>query len=216
MRFLVTILRRLRLLSLLPLLALPGGARAALPEVSLAVEMRWVDSTLPGAAAAGVRDGAVVVGTAGTVSPRGPGTVTSTAAAEPPPVQRLLVLNGRQARLQLTTREPLQWVDTVVDLAPNGSVRGMYAQPQTRERRSSRSLAVTPAWPGGRAPVRVTFDVEDDTGAHHATLDLPLARWHTVARSGAATPPAPRGTTSSRDASGQPERELQLRVSVQP
>ena len=62
-------MKRLFLLSLL----LPVLSHAAPPAVQLLVELRWVDSALPPSAQAGVRDGAVVVGTAGSVSPRGPG-----------------------------------------------------------------------------------------------------------------------------------------------
>lgn len=204
--------RRALLLLLMPLPAL-----AAPPAVTLVVELRWVDSNLPPAAQAGVRDGAVVVGTAGAVSPRGPGVVTSTAPADPQPAQRLLVHNGRQAAVRLTTREPLQWLDAVVELDPAGATRRIHASPQPRERRVTQSFSVTPTWAGGRAPVRVEFQVDADGNAFQSTLDLPLERWQTVARSGgAAAPPAPRGTVSSRDAAGQPERELQLRVSLSP
>ena len=206
--------RPLLVLSLLALPAVP--AMAAPPAVTLLVELRWVDSRLPPAAQAGVRDGAVVVGTAGAVSPRGPGVVTATAKAAPQPAQRLLVSNGQRAALQLTTHEPLQWVDAVVELDPNGSQRRIYASARPQERRVSQSFAVTPSWAGGRAPVRVAFNVEEDGNAFQSTLDLPLERWQTVARSGGLAPPAARGTVSSRDAAGQPERELQLRVSVQP
>lgn len=195
---------------------LPGLAGAALPQVTLLVELRWVDSALPGAAQAGVRDGAVVVGTAGAVSPRGPGVVTATTGATAPPPTRLLVRNGEQAALRLSTREPLQWVDTVAELSPQGQVRGLYARPQAGEREVQRSVAVTPSWVGGRAPVRVSFQVTDDGQAVASTLDLPLERWQTVARTGGAAVPAPRGTVSSRDAAALPERELQLRVSLQP
>lgn len=206
--------RRALLPALLALL--PLAAVAAPPAVTLLVELRWVDSQLPGAAQAGVRDGAVVVGTAGAVSPRGPGTLTSTAPAAPQPGQRLQVLNGQRASIRLTTQEPLQWVDAVVDVSPTGNVRGIYADPQPRERRVTRGFAVTPTWAGGRAPVRVEFSVDDDGGEFQSTLELPLQRWQTVARSGGAASGAPRGTISSRDAAGQPERELQLRVSVSP
>lgn len=205
--------RRLLLASTLA----PLRALAAPPAVTLLVELRWVDSQLPPAAQAGVRDGAVVVGTAGTVSPRGPGVVTSTAQSAPQPAQRLLVSNGQRAALQLATREPLQWVDAVVELDPSGSQRRIHASPRPPERRVSQSFSVTPTWPGGRAPVRVEFSVDDDGNAFQSTLDLTLQRWQTVARSGGgAASPAPRGTFSSRDAAGQAERELQLRVSVQP
>lgn len=210
--------RRALLLTLLPLSAL-----GAPPAVQLLVELRWVDSNLPPAAQAGVRDGAVVVGTAGAVSPRGPGVVVSTAPAAAQPVQRLLVLNGQRAGLRLTTREPLQWVDAVVEIdaaasaaGPASAPRRIYASPRQGERRRTQSFSATPTWPGGRAPVHVEFDVDDSDNAFHSTLALPMERWQTVARSGGATAPAPRGTLSSADAAGQPERELQLRVSVQP
>lgn len=64
--------------------------------------------------------------------------------------------------------------------------------------------------------MRVEFDVDDGDDAFHATLALPMERWQTVARSGGAMAPAPRGTLSSADAAGRPQRELQLRISVQP
>ncbi|MFT7775787.1 hypothetical protein [Roseateles sp.] len=207
--------------TLLSMILLPLAAGAAPPAVQFLVELRWVDSNLPGAAQGGVRDGAVVIGTAGAVSPRGPGVITSTAAATPPPVRRLLVLNGQRADLKLTTREPLQWVDAVVELDPasgkGAALRRLYASPRQGERRITQSFTVTPTWPGGRAPVRVAFGVDSGDEAFQSTLDLPLERWQTVARSGgAATAPTPRGTISSHDAAGLPERELQLRVSVQP
>lgn len=191
-------------------------AQAALPAVNLLVELRWVDSALAPAAQAGVRDGAVVIGTTGAVSPRGPGVVTATAGAAAPPPQQLQVRNGEGAALRLVTREPLQWVDAVAELSPQGQVRGLHARPQLPEREVVRRIAVTPSWGGGRAPVRVNLQVDDDGNAVATTLDLPLARWQTVARSGGSTPPAARGTVSSGDASARPERELQLRVSVLP
>ncbi|MBW8847797.1 MAG: hypothetical protein JF607_22775 [Burkholderiales bacterium] len=199
-------------------------ARAAPPAVHLVVELRWVDSKLPPAAQAGVRDGAVVVGTAGSVSPRGPGVVTSTIQpAATQPAQRLLVLNGQRAALRLTTREPLQWVDAVVEIDPSTASAGpasaprrVYASPREGERRTTQSFTVTPTWPGGRAPVRVEFSVDDGDNTFQSTLELPMERWQTVARSGGTVAPAPRGTLSSADASGHPERELQLRVGVQP
>lgn len=210
--------------ALLSLTLLPWWAVAAPPAVQFIVELRWVDSSLPPSAQAGVRDGAVVIGTGGAVSPRGPSVVTSTAAAAPPPAQRLWVLNGQRASLRLTTREPLQWVDAVVELEPTATAstpRRLYAQPRQGERGTTQSIAVTPTWPGGRTPVRVAFDVddgrEDGDRAFQSTLDLPLAHWQTVARTGGShAAPAPRGTVSSRDAAGQPARELQLRVSVSP
>jgi hypothetical protein len=222
--------RRALLLLTAGLLLAAGAAQAAPPAVQLLVEWRWVDSSLAPAAQAAVRDGAVVVGTAGSYSPRGPGVVTSTATPPAPPVQRLVVLNGQQAGLRLTTREPLQWVEAVVELdtsatsgpsatsaTPGGTRPRIYASPRQGERRSTQGILLTPSWPGGSARVRVAFAVDDSDGGHlQSTVQLPLARWQSVARSSTAAPATPRGTLSTHDAAGQPERELQLRVSVQP
>ncbi len=204
--------RRVLLLTLLPL-----AAAAAPPVVTLVVELRWVDSNLPPAAQAAVRDGAFVVGTAGSISPRGAGVVTSTAAPPPQAIQRLNVLNGQRAGTRLTTSEPLQWVDTLVELDPTTRTpQRVYANPRSGERRRTQSFTVAPTWAGGRASVRVEFSVDDDGHEFQSTLELPMERWQTVARSGGGAAPAPRGTISSADAAGRPERELQLRVSVQP
>lgn len=209
-------------LLLIALALVPAAAGAVPPAVPLVVELRWVDSALAPAAQAAVRDGAVVVGTAGAVSPRGAGVVTSTAQAAPVPAQRLVVLNGQRASLRLTTVEPLQWVDAVVDMGPATGAAGpparprVYAAPRQGERRVSQTFTVTPSWPGGGAPVRVVFDVQQDDLGHASTQDLPLDRWQTVARTGTPVAPAERGTVSSTDAAGRPERALQLRVSVQP
>jgi hypothetical protein len=197
-------------------LLLPALAHAAPPAVQLLVELRWVDSALPPSAQAGVRDGATVVGTAGTVSPRGPGVVTSTVPAVSVPTQRLLVQNGERASARLTSREPLQWVGAAVELSADGATRRIYASPRPQERQVAQAFTVTPTWAGGNAPVRVTFDIEDGGNSYQSTLSLPMERWQAAARTGGtALTPSPRGTVSSRDAAGQPERELQLRVSIQ-
>jgi hypothetical protein len=204
--------RRTLLLALLPLSAL-----AAPPAVTLVVELRWVDSKLPPAAQAAVRDGAVVVGTAGSISPRGPGLVTSTAAPAPQQIQRLNVLNGRRGTLRLTTREPLQWVDAVVQFDPaTRTPQRVYASPRSAEGRTTQSFSFTPSWAGGKAPVQIEFDIDQDEHALQSTLQLPLDHWQTVARVGTTATPAPKGTLSSADAAGRSERELQLRVSIQP
>ncbi len=207
-------MKRRALLCLLPATLLPACANAAPPAVELLVELRWVDSALAAALQAGVRDGAVVASTAGTVSPRDAARVTATRAAPVQPLQRLQVLNGQLASLRLETTEPLQWTEPLVELRPDGSVRSVYAQP--RERRVARRVAVTPTWPGGSAPVRVALEVDADGQALQSTLALPLDRWQTVARSGGPVGAATPGTVSSADAAGQPARELQLRVSVSP
>lgn len=200
---------------LILLMLLPTLASAAPPDVQLLVELRWVDTLLPPSAQAGVRDGATVVGTAGAVSPRGPGVVTSSAPAVSLPTQRLLVQNGQRTAVRLTTREPLQWVDTTVELDAGRATRRVYARPAAQDRAVTHSFMVTPTWAGGSAPVRVVFDVQEGDNAFRSTVDLPMERWHTAARIGGTAAAAPRGTVSSRDAAGQPERELQLRVSIQ-
>lgn len=206
---------RNRFLQALLFLTLPALAHAAPPVVQLLVELRWVDSALPPAAQAGVRDGAVVVGTAGAVSPRGPGVVTTTVPAVSVPTHRLLVQNGERASARLTTRDALQWLDASVELTAGGATRRIHASPRAPERQVMKSFMVTPSWPGGTAPVRVTFDVDDGDNAFQSTLSLPMGQWRAAAHSGGAAAPTA-GTVSSRDAAGQPERELQLRVSIQP
>ncbi len=190
----------------------PAFATATPPAVTLLVEWRWVDSELTPAAIVGVRDGAVVVGTAGSVSPRG-AVVTSSAPPAAPLVQQLMVLNGERASVRLDTREPLQWVEAVVEL---GARPRIHALPRQRERLGVERFEVTPTWPGGRAPVRVAFSTEQDGRAVESTQLLPLQRWQAVARSGGPGVGAPRGTLSSRDAEARPQRELQLRISLQP
>jgi hypothetical protein len=201
---------------LLCLVGTSAAVQAALPAVTLLVEWRWVDSALAPAAQAGVRDGAVVVGTAGAVSPQGPGVVTATAGAAAAPPQSLRVANGERAQWRLATREPLQGLDAVVELTPQGQVRSVYARPQAPTREAVRTVTVSPSWVGGRAPVRVAFQVDEDGHAVASTLDVPLERWQTVARTRGTASPAPRGTVSSADAAARPERELQLRVSILP
>ncbi|MFT7722640.1 MAG: hypothetical protein QM788_07385 [Roseateles sp.] len=209
-----------RLCLLLPsLFARP--ARAAPPAVTLLVELRWVDGRWAPAAQAGVRDGARVAGTAGAVSPRGPGTVTATAPPAPAPGQRLTVLNGQRAMLRLAAAAPPpQQVDAVVTLDPAGAVRRLHARPAPHAGAGAQAFTVTPTWPGGRAPVRVEFRVDEDGRVLQATRQLALGRWQAVAHVGGAAgglgATAPPGTVSSLDAAGAPERELQLRVSVLP
>src|SRR6218665_3574800 len=96
-------------------LPLPGGAQAREaegPRRNLLVELRWVESTLSGAALAGAGDGGPVVGTAGSVSPR-PGPVLSTRRLEDaaPPAQRLTVLNGRAAPVAPSPPLTPQWAE---------------------------------------------------------------------------------------------------------
>ncbi|HEX2009618.1 MAG TPA: hypothetical protein VJN44_01655, partial [Roseateles sp.] len=141
---------RRRLLLLCPLLAL-AAAQAESPRQNLLVELRWVESGVSGAVIAGSRQGGVVVGTAGSVSPRPGGTTLSTRRVEDDIVQsqQLLVLNGQTASVMLAETELLQWLDYGIEL------RGGPARPQPRLHAQSRSLpverrrgfALTPLWP---------------------------------------------------------------------
>ncbi|MEL4180159.1 hypothetical protein [Roseateles sp. PN1] len=152
------------------------AATAAEPRnKNLWVEMRWVESSVSGAALAGVRDGAVVVGTAGSVSPRGQIVLSTQRRDEAAQqIQRVLVLNGGTASVQLSEQTPVQWLDYGVQLeagtvggrpalggngAPNGSHSGakVLALPRTGWVERSSGFTVNPQWPGGQQPVRVTL-----------------------------------------------------------
>jgi hypothetical protein len=198
-----------------------GAQAASAPQQNLWVEFRWTQSTLSPAALGGVRDGALVVGTAGSVSPQA-GVIASTrpadeGVAEVP--QRLLVLNGQLARVQWTEQQTLQWVDAAVDLPLDGARAGsstrVIAAPRTASLQTAHGFAIRPQWPGGRQPVRVEFEALGAT-ALLSTVSLPLDQWVTVARSGAAVRAPTPGVVSSRDAQGVPGRDLQLRVSIAP
>lgn len=222
------------LISLLLLFALCAQASAqALPRKNLWVELRWVETQVSAAAVAGVRDGAVVLGTAGSVSPRGQ-VVISTDKRESGMqlLPRLLVLNGASASVQLSEMTPVQWLDYGVEASPTtgGSPTGgakVYAVPRSGISTQTRSVSVSPRWPGPRQPVTVELRTQlDQTATDPAaprqqtlllsTVQLPLGEWLTIARSGASLQTQQRGTLSTRDAEASVLRELQLRVDLAP
>jgi hypothetical protein len=161
---------------LLLLIPLAGLAREADgPRQNLWVELRWVESRLTGAALAAVQGGAVVVGTAGTVtSSGGVGLSTQRREDERPPTQRLLVLNGATARVKLTERTPIQWVDYTAQVDPNSASAGaagtagsnanasskVFAAPRSGMVEQTQGFTVTPHWPGGRQSVRVELQAQ--------------------------------------------------------
>jgi len=218
------------------LLALPAGAVLARdptgPQRNLLVELRWVESTVSAAAVAGLREGAVVVGTAGSVSPRGSVTLsTQSQQDKQDAIQRLLVLNGHSASVSLGESTPVQWLDYVVDLPASGSSAGrgarLLAAPRTSLVESSRSFSVSPHWPGGAGPVRVEFSAQDMTAGTQglpaseqtrvlSTVLMPMHEWTVVARSGKQLQASERGVLRSRDAESVVTRELQLRISLAP
>jgi hypothetical protein len=209
---------RVPALALVLLSLLPFSVQAQM----LTIEWRWVDSTLSGAALAAVRDGSTVIGTAGSVSPRSGGTVTSTRSPEDSvgPVERLSVLNGHQASVSMNSQQPVQWLD----LRVGASTRKARAATQTQLVDRVRSFTVTPQWPGGSAPVQVTIKVltpQADAqgggqGEMSTTASVPLNTWHAVARSGDTARALPKGTYGTAEAAVVQQRDLQLRVSVEP
>lgn len=213
---------------LLPLLLpLRAHAQPALPQRNLWVELRWVESRVSGAAMAGVGDGAVVLGTGGSYSPRGQvvlGTGRQEGAIQTLP--RLLVLNGRSASVQISESRPVQWVDYGVEVPadargvpPTAGAR-VYAVPRSGQVMQLRGFNLSLRWTGGQAPVlvelRSTTGQDAASAELYSTVQLPLGQWLTVARSGDTPQAAPRGSLSTRDAEPKLQRELQLRVELAP
>ena len=192
---------------LLLALAFIAGPCAAADEM-LRIEWRWVDSNVPGAALSGLRDGATVWGTSGSVSPKPGGSTVSTRTAQDNvgPVRELRVLNGHEASQRFDTPMLVQWVE------------GDRRRAKLRGAPSSQSngFSVTPQWPGAVAPVKLSIKMLDASGEFSTTVSQPLNEWHTVLRSGSAAKAEERGTTSTREAEGVASRELQLRVSIEP
>lgn len=228
-------------LGVVPLVLAPGRSALAQPRQNLWVELRWVEQDLSAAAVAGVRDGAVVVGTGGTVSPRA-GVVlgTQNEAQRLQALPRLMVLNGQQASITLSEQTPVQWVDAGIE-RQSGRADRVTAVPRQGWAQQSRSVTVKPQWPGGQQPVTVELRAQDQStpaGPGHAghagqpgygdpdrpredaqvlsTVQVPLGQWVTVARSGGVSSQSQRGTLSTRDAETRRLRELQLRVDLAP
>jgi len=109
-------------------------------------------------------------------------------------VQRLLVLNGASASLQLTHSVPWQFVQAAWQGGAASSPRSGVVM-GTQWAASGQGLQVQPRWPGGAA--RVSVELQADAAAPLAdggsvreqlrtTLQLPLDQWAVVAeRSGA-------------------------------
>ncbi|MBB4843050.1 hypothetical protein HNP55_001569 [Paucibacter oligotrophus] len=228
------------LVCVLLFLALPARAESG-PRRNLWVDIRWVDSSLSNAALSGVREGAVVVGTAGSVSPRGGlGLSTRRESNGSSQLQRLLVLNGSTARVRLSEQLPVQWLDYGLQLETGQALGAkVLALPRSASVEMLSEFSVTPQWPGGRQPVRLSLQVQQGRApgvagepappinpATHAqagqstqiqsTVLLPLGEWLTIARSGLRAEAQERGMLSSRDAEGRASRELQIRLDLAP
>lgn len=215
-----------RLLLALPLLwAVAASAQG--PRQNLWLELRWVEQDLSGAAVAGVRDAAVVVGTGGSVSPRGAVVLsTQSQAQRQQQLPRLLVLNGQRASVTLGESSPAQGLDWTLQ-REQGRPDRVYASPRSESRSSLRSLSVRPQWPGGQQPVTVELSAQEQGPADRSgegqlsqqllsTVQVPLGQWVTVARAQMAGEASQRGVISTRDAQRQTLRELQLRVELAP
>ena len=187
------------------LLLLLAGTAA---EPLLHIEYRWSTSTINAAAIAAVRNGSTTWSTAGNVSPKPGGTSTSTRNPQDnvDPIQELRVLNGHEVSQRFETPTLIQWVEGDRNRA---KLRG---QPSIRVN----SFAVAPQWPGGSAPVKLSIRLTDGQTEFATTVSQPMNEWHTVLRTGA-QPRAPQaGLTSTRDTEAVQQRELQMRVSVEP
>jgi hypothetical protein len=114
----------------------------------------------------------------------------------------------------------VQWLDLHVD----ATTRKARAATQTQLVDRVRSFTVTPQWPGGSAPVQVTIKVltpQSDAqgggqGEMSTTALVPLNTWHAVARSGDTAKALPKGTYGTAEAAVVQQRDLQLRVTVEP
>ena len=195
----------------LGLAALCGATPAQesrLPMRNLLVELRWTEAREQVAQRVDGQ-GSVVVGTAGGVDVQGQVVARAGSRDDSAQVQqRLTVLNGGRAGVQLGELVPLQWLD--VALTPRGPVavlRQGWAESGTR-------FEVRPQWPGGTAPVAV--DVLHAAGGERAftTLQLPLNEWVTVAQSADSQRTQAAGIVSSRQAERHARRLLQMRVSA--
>ncbi|MEJ6007277.1 hypothetical protein WG899_17140 [Paucibacter sp. AS339] len=212
---------------------------SGLPAKNFLIELRWVDIQVSGAVMSGVREGAVVLGTAGSVSPRGGASLSTQRQDDSASrVQRLLVLNGHPGSVQFTEKVPMQWVDVgiQIDAQPGGApptqgAAKAWAVPRSGFAEQTQEFTVTPQWPGGQAPVRLEVRAQAPVMNAQAvqggqggsaqttvvsTVAAPLGEWVTVARSGASVRTPERGVISSRDAEGQRSRELQIRADLAP
>jgi hypothetical protein len=195
-------------------LALLGGSVAAtaqqraLPLRNLLVELRWSEARAQ-AAQHVAGQGGVVVGTAGGADVQGQVVARAGRRDEGAQVlQRLTVLNGSRAGVQLTEQVPLQWLElALTPRGPVGVLRQGWVDSGTR-------FELRPQWPGGAAPVTVEVMQGSGGGSVFTTLQMPLDEWVTVAQSAGAQRSEAGGTLSSRQAERHTQHLLQMRVSA--
>ncbi|MBV8379711.1 MAG: hypothetical protein JO224_08260 [Pelomonas sp.] len=209
---------------LLPMFLICGAALARASEPNLEVELRWVETRLNAAAVGAVRNGAYVVGTLGTVSSQGGGSTYSTTSpdASVQPVARLRVQSGHTAGVDFSEERRQQSIELIGGGGAQAQAQGASSARGPRGKiidtpvERHRSVSVTPRLAGDGAQLEVSVVEPQAAGQseQHTTLQVPLNRWFTVARSGE-LPHAPEpGTYSTSDAAVQTQRELQVRVTV--
>jgi len=209
--------------SLLLLILMTAATLVRAAEPNLEVELRWVETRLNAAAVGAVRNGGYVVGTLGTVSSQGGGQTYSTTSpdASVQPLARLRVQSGHTAGLDLTetrTQTSLELIGAPgagTGLAASGA-RGPVGKLRETPVDRHHSVTVTPRLAGDGAQLELSIAEPHGSGQseQHTTVQVPLNRWFTVARSGE-LPSAPQpGTYSTGDAAVQTQRELQVRVTV--
>lgn len=212
--------RRCRLALLTLLLFVPAGW-AAPPRVGFQVELRWVETRLSDAALNASREGAVVHGTAGSLSPKGlQGPQTDGLAPRIERLPRLQLLNGQQASLPLPGAvQDMGSLDWAVQLdlpgAASATAPGLhvFARPQTAPAAPPSGLRLRLFWPGGREPVQLDYELQEGSGLPwQGSVLLPLDRWQTLLRRGEPAQVLPRGELRSSAAQARIERELQARV----
>ena len=221
------------LATLLPVLAAPPNAASAaapasatrkLPQRNLTVELRIVSEAEAqgrGTGAQGVGSGAVVVR-------------SQPPQDAEPTVQKVFVMNGERAQLQVSQAMPVQWVKSAVQ--QTGTTTAITGAVTTLEARgvenavtwldAAQSLLVLVRWSGGRQPAVMEVQVEgaaietrpeqnmpNQSRTRLATkLAVPLGEWSTIGVTGARSAQQAAGAYSSQAAEPSAVRLMQVRV----
>jgi hypothetical protein len=213
------------LATVLPVLAAPPPTTTSkVPQRNLTVELRIVSEAEAqgrGAGAQSVGSGAVVVR-------------SQPPQDAEPTVQKVFVMNGERAHLQVSQAMPVQWVKSAVQqtgttTAPSGAVttgdtRGVENNVTWLD--AAQSLQVLVRWSGGRQPAVIEVQVEgavietrpeqnmpNQSRTRLATkLAVPLGEWSTIGVTGARSVQQTAGAYSSQSAEPSAVRLMQVRV----
>ena len=170
-------------LCLAPVLAF-AAEPAKLPARNLLVEWRVSEAVVDQR-----QSGVIVLRSDGSGTRAGASVETRSRERASDGVQRLLVLNGAVAQLQLAQSLPWQFVQAAWQGGAASSPRSGVVM-GTQWVASGQGLQVQPRWPGGAA--RVSVELQADAAAPLAdggsvreqlrtTLQLPLDQWTVVA-----------------------------------